>query len=289
MDFHQRIETALKSAMATAQSPAGPPLLQEALSHAVFPGGARVRPRLCLAVAAACGDPHPVAADAIASSIEFMHCASLVHDDLPCFDNAAIRRGKPSVQAKFGERIAVLAGDALIVLAYDTVARRTAHVSHLLPAMVMALSRAVGMPSGIVAGQSWECETQVDLSLYQQQKTGALFSGATMAGAAAAGYPAEPWRELGNQIGEAFQIADDILDATGTCERIGKPVGQDIALDRPSAVRQLGLPGAVRRLRSLVDDAVSSVPQCPGREALQHLVRQQAMQFIPAEVAQVAA
>lgn len=280
-----RIETALIAALSMVQTPTAPPLLCEAVRHAVFPGGARVRPRLCLAVAQACGDPHPVATDAMATAIELMHCASLVHDDLPCFDDAPTRRGRPSVHARFGERLAVLAGDALIVHAFEVLARRGAHVPHLLPSMVITLSRAVGMPSGIVSGQAWECEPAVDLGLYHRQKTGALFSGATMAGAAAAGQPVEPWRGLGEGLGEAFQIADDILDAEGSAERIGKPVGRDAALGRPNAVSALGLSGAIVRLRELVDAAVDSVPDVPGRSDLITLVRRQAAQFVPAHLA----
>ena len=87
-----------------------------------FPGGARIRPRLCLAVAQACGEDQPAVTDAAAAAIELLHCASLVHDDLPCFDDAPIRRGKPSVHRAFGEQLAVLAGDALIVLAFETLA-----------------------------------------------------------------------------------------------------------------------------------------------------------------------
>ena len=96
---------------------------QRPLRYAVFPGGARIRPRLCLAVAQACGEDQPAVTDAAAAAIELLHCASLVHDDLPCFDDAPLRRGKPSVHRAFGERLAVLAGDALIVLAFETLAR----------------------------------------------------------------------------------------------------------------------------------------------------------------------
>lgn len=289
MDLTLRLDDALNAALAQAQAEDAPRLLAEALRYAVFPGGARVRPRLCMAVAAACGDPNPVVTDAVACAIEMLHCASLVHDDLPCFDDAPMRRGKPSVHSAYGQRIAVLAGDALIVLAFDTVARRAAHVPDRLASLITVLSRSVGMPSGIVAGQAWECESEVDLVTYQREKTGALFSGATMAGAAAAGVAAEPWRDLGDGIGEAFQIADDILDATASADRIGKPVGRDVALDRPSAVRELGLSGAVARLQRCVTEAVDSIPACPGREPLRVLVREQALQFVPADLLRAAA
>ncbi|MGA7268382.1 MAG: polyprenyl synthetase family protein, partial [Aestuariivirga sp.] len=108
MDIAQRLEQELEQAVTRATGPECPPRLAEALHYAVFPGGARIRPRLCLAVARACGDSNFVAATAAAAAIELLHCASLVHDDLPCFDNAGIRRGKPSVHCAFGERTAVL-------------------------------------------------------------------------------------------------------------------------------------------------------------------------------------
>ncbi len=121
-----RIELALDSAVDRAARAGAPPLLASALHYAVFPGGHRIRPHLCLAVARACGDAFPSSTDAAAAAIELLHCASLVHDDLPCFDDADTRRGKPSVHAEFGAPIAVLTGDALIVLAFETLAREAA-------------------------------------------------------------------------------------------------------------------------------------------------------------------
>ena len=284
-----RIDAAVSMALTQVQGMGGPPLLNEAVRYAVLPGGARVRPRLCLAVASACAESHPMATDGAAAAIELIHCASLVHDDMPCFDNADLRRGKPSVHKAYGERIALLTGDALIVLAFEILARRALAVPERLAGMVSILSRSAGMPAGIVAGQAWECETDVDLEIYQRQKTGALFSGATMLGAAAAGSATEPWRALGQGIGEAFQIADDILDAASTEDQIGKPVGQDEALDRPSAVRELGLSGALGKLQQLVDDAIDSVPDCPGRDGLIGQVRAQAERLVPARIMSMAA
>src|SRR5689334_15320992 len=123
MDAMGRIEQALFSAVDRAAGAGCPPRLAAAMHHAVFPRGARIRPRLCLSVARACGEDDPGLADAAAASIELLHCASLVHDDLPCFDDAVVRRGRPSVHKAFGESLAVLAGDALIVLAFQTLAR----------------------------------------------------------------------------------------------------------------------------------------------------------------------
>ena len=169
-------------------------------------------PRLCLAVASACGDDQPRVSQAAAASIELLHCASLVHDDLPCFDDAATRRGRASVHAAFGEPLAVLAGDALIVLAFQTLAAGAAIRPTRLATLLPIVAGAVGVPSGIVAGQAWECEASADLSQYQREKTGALFAAATAAGAAAAGAEAEAWRLLGDRLGEAYQVADDIRD-----------------------------------------------------------------------------
>ena len=113
MDLMSRIQPALESQLLRAHSPSAPPRLLAAMRHAVFPGGARIRPQLCLAVARACGDSAPALSDAAAVAIELLHCASLVHDDLPCFDNAATRRGRASVQWAYGPSLAVLAGAAL--------------------------------------------------------------------------------------------------------------------------------------------------------------------------------
>ncbi len=118
-----RIELAVEAAIESVERPGCPPGLSAAMRHAVVPGGARIRPKLCLAVAGACGADDPALVDAAATSIELLHCASLVHDDLPCFDNADMRRGKPSVHKAFGQPLAVLAGDALIVLAFEIIAR----------------------------------------------------------------------------------------------------------------------------------------------------------------------
>ncbi len=289
MDVMARIERSLQAALARTKSPGCPPKLAGAMHHAVFPRGARIRPRLCLAVAMACGDDQPAISDSAATAIELLHCASLIHDDLPCFDDAATRRGKPTVHMAFGEPLAVLAGDALIVLAFQILGQAAAAAPLRLAPLLLTIGQSVGVPCGIVAGQAWECEDGVDLALYQREKTGALFAAATVAGAASAGVEAEAWRLLGNCLGEAFQVADDILDATSTAEKIGKPVGQDVAHHRPNAVCQLGLGGAIDRLEALSEAAVAAVPPCPGQSALQSHIRTETMRLLPQELARHAA
>jgi geranylgeranyl diphosphate synthase type II len=234
-----------------------------------------------LAVAGACGDDHPEVTEAAAAALEFLHCASLIHDDLPCFDDAATRRGKPSVHRAFGEPLAVLAGDALIVLAFQTLAYGAARVPERLVGLVTAVGSAVGMPRGIVAGQAWECESEVDLSAYHQSKTGALFSAATVSGAAAAGAPGEPWRMLGERLGEAYQIADDIRDVVADPDALGKDAGQDALLGRPSAVAQFGLDGAIHRFEELTAAAVDSIPACPGAVDLRKLIVLESNRLLP--------
>ena len=289
MDALSRIERALTLNIMRGEAGGCPPKLAQAVRHAVFPRGARIRPRLALAVAAACGEDQPSLTDAAAAAIEFLHCASLVHDDLPCFDNAATRRGKPSVHAAFGEPLAVLAGDALIVGAFEAVTLAGALYPQRLAPLVLTISRAVGMPNGIAAGQAWECEPTADLSVYQRSKTGALFAAATMVGAAATGNSVDPWRGLGETLGEAFQVADDILDVAAKAEDIGKPTGQDAALARPNSVASLGLDGAISRLMLLAEAAADSIPACPGASELRSHILSETQRLIPKDLARHAA
>jgi geranylgeranyl diphosphate synthase type II len=282
MDVSSRIERALNDAVARAEVPGCPPRLAEAMRYAVFPRGARVRPRLCHSVAAACGEDHPAVTEAAGAALE------LLHDDLPCFDAADTRRGRPSVHKAFGEPLAVLTGDALIVLAFQTLARVTC-APERLATLTLTVAQSVGVPSGIVAGQAWECESQIDLVHYHRAKTGALFAAATVAGAASAGADAEPWRMVGEKLGEAYQVADDIRDAAADEEEIGKPVGRDLALGRPSAVIELGMDGALFRLHDLVQGAIGAMPPCPNGAELRSLMLSEAKRLVPAKLAQFAA
>jgi geranylgeranyl diphosphate synthase type II len=278
-----RIERALESALNGCEARGAPPKLAAALRHAVWPGGARVRPQLCLAVAAACGDGAPALADGAAAAIELLHCASLVHDDLPCFDDAPLRRGLPSVHAKFGERLAVLAGDALIVLAFEVLARAAAAAAEpgRLPAMTVVLAARVGAPFGIVAGQAWECEDWVALPDYQRAKTGSLFAAATELGALAAGGAPERWREFGEHLGEAYQVADDIRDVAADAQWLGKPVGRDFKLGRPNAVAALGMEAALAHFDALVERSAAAVPAGPGAKGLRQLLQAEAQRLLP--------
>lgn len=273
----ERIEAALQRAVDALKPPTCPPRLAAALRHAVFPAGGRLRPQLLLAVAGACGDDLPRLSDGAAAAIELLHCASLVHDDLPCFDAAAERRGRPSVHCAFGEGLAVLAGDGLIVAAFDVLAQAAASAAAAaarLPVVLRMVAGGVGPSGGIVAGQAWEAEPTVDLERYHDAKTGALFEAAVLAGAAAAGAEPGAWAGVGVRLGGAYQIADDIADVLADPKRLGKPVGRDRQLDRPSAVRRLGIEAATKLLNTRMEEALERIPACGGREALRAQIAQ---------------
>jgi geranylgeranyl diphosphate synthase type II len=289
MSISTRIEKSLEQAVSRAQVAGSPPRLAAALHYAVFPGGHRIRPQLCLAVARACGDRDPEAASAVAAAIELMHCASLVHDDLPCFDDASIRRGKPSVHVEFGSPLAVLAGDALIVMAFETLTQLATTSPQRMVQLISLVARSVGAPFGIVAGQAWECEERVSLSHYQQAKTGALFVAATSAGALASGADPVQWATLGQKIGEAYQVADDLRDVLCDEAELGKPIGQDATRLRPNAAAQLGIHGAKQHLEELVHGAVNAVPDCPGKDELRAIIEAQTRQFVPKQLSALAA
>ena len=284
MASNARIENSLLAAVAASAGPGCPPKLAAAVRHAVFPGGARIRPQLCLAVSRACGDGQPELADAAAAAVELLHCASLVHDDLPCFDDAPTRRGQSSVHSAFGERLAVLAGDALIVMSQQVLARAGRFEPLRALQIMQTIGAGVGMPGGIVAGQAWECEPRVALREYQRLKTGALFAAATVSGAQSAGGDAESWRALGDCLGEAYQVADDIRDVIANPEALGKPIGQDVALGRPSVATEEGLGAAMRIFQRLVADAIAAVPECRGAPMLRALVRAESERLVPSAV-----
>lgn len=281
MSLSDRIDRVIHAAIARGQARPSPGKLASALHYTVTPGGARIRPTLLLSVAAACGDDRPALADAAACALELIHCASLVHDDLPCFDNADIRRGKPSVHRAFGEPLAILTGDSLIVMAFEVLARAAPADPLRAAKLIEILATRTGMPNGICAGQGWESEDEVDVRAYHRAKTAALFIAATQMGAVAAGHDADAWEDLGDRIGEAFQVADDLRDALYDEETLGKPVGQDDLHGRPNAVAEHGVQGAIAHMRDILSGAISSIPKCPGEAHLAKLVTAQAEVLTP--------
>lgn len=287
MRIADRIEAAMDVAIYSGQNGAAPAKLSAALGYAVSPGGARIRPTILTSVAMACGDDRPTMTDAAGTALELIHCASLVHDDLPCFDDADLRRGKPALHRAFSEPLAVLTGDSLIVMGFQVLSRAAGDAPDRALKLIDILATRTGMPFGICAGQGWESEDKIDLSAYHQSKTGALFIAATQMGAVCAGQEEEPWAELGARIGEAFQVADDLRDALCDEVALGKPAGQDDLHGRPNAVAELGVQGAVARFDDILAGAISSIPACPGEAALAQMVRAYADRLVPADARQV--
>ena len=284
METESRIEAALERVVATATAAPCPSHLAKAIRYAVFPGGGRVRPGLCVAVARACGDGEPALANAAGVAVELFHCASLVQDDLPCFDDASLRRGQLSLHKRFGEAVAILVGDALIVMAFGAVSAHVAERPAECAQILRALAEAAGAPAGIAAGQAWESEVSVDVTAYHHAKTAALFEVAAVAGAVAGGGEPEGWRRVGALLGAAYQVADDLADALGETGTLGKPIHQDGSKARPSVVTSLGIEGAIRRLDELLVQAMQSIPECRGRGSVEEFLRATAERLYPSEM-----
>jgi geranylgeranyl diphosphate synthase type II len=174
-----------------------------------------------------------------------------------------------------------LAGDGLIVMAYQVLINAGRQHPERLIALMDNLSRGVGLPNGIVVGQAWECETSADLAHYQRSKTGALFVSATSAGAIASGHSPVPWASLGAFLGEAYQVADDIRDVLGDIEMLGKPVGQDKLNERPSSAQALGLEGAIQHFDYLIDQAGNAIPDGACKDMLKQLVLLESQRLVP--------
>lgn len=238
--------------------------VKAAMRYAVFAGGKRLRPFLTLQSARLFGVPTARALRA-ASAIEFIHTYSLIHDDLPCMDDDDLRRGRPATHVKFDEATAVLAGDGLIPLAFEVLAAPETHPSaDVRSTLLMRLGGAIGA-DGLVGGQmidmlapgrAFDIE---DVIILQRMKTGALFEFSCESGAilgCAAQHHRTRLREYARALGIAFQIADDLIDATGSAERAGKTVGKDYASGKATLVSLLGFDGARRKARLLAEHAV---------------------------------
>jgi farnesyl diphosphate synthase len=243
----------------TVDAPAGldhgaPAALVEAMRYAVLDGGKRLRPLLVLASCEAVGG-NSAAALRAACATELIHAYSLVHDDLPCMDNDILRRGKPTVHVKYGEAQALLAGDALQALAFELLTPDEATPDGaLVPAAMQArlcrlLAQAAGS-AGMAGGQAIDLASvgqrlsERQLSEMHSLKTGALLQGSVMMGAACGQPSALAARSLaayGEALGLAFQVVDDILDATEDSATLGKTAGKDAQQDKPTYVSLRGL------------------------------------------------
>jgi geranylgeranyl diphosphate synthase, type II len=270
---HAAIEAQLQKLLPAEHTP--PSSIHRAMRYSVFAGGKRIRPILCLASARMFTDALAGAIQ-VGCAIEFIHTYSLIHDDLPALDNDDLRRGKPTCHKVFGEAMAVLAGDALLTLAFQALAG--APLESLCRVQVIAeISSAAGTVDGMVGGQVADVEAggkRVDaatLEYIHRSKTAALICGSIVAGAIAGGAngdDVERLRRFGGQIGWAFQVVDDILDVEESSASLGKTAGKDQAQQKATYPALYGIEKSRAIVAELEANALKEL-DCYGAKASQ--------------------
>jgi len=262
---------------------AWPERLHQAMRYSLFAGGKRIRPLLAVCACEAAGGAQGEALP-FACAVEMVHTFSLIHDDLPAMDNDDFRRGKPTSHKVFGEAMAILAGDALLARAFELLSGVHADLRQLVrrTQAVALLGEAVGA-AGLIGGQVEDMASEARpitaeaLERIHRSKTGALLRASVRGGALLGGAGADELDQLtrfGSAIGLAFQVVDDILDATESAERLGKTAGKDKAAQKATYVRVHGLPAAREKCRALLEEALACVePLGPRAHLLGHLAR----------------
>ncbi len=257
-----------------------PTQLGDAIRHSLLAPGKRLRPILVFMAAGACGADWRAATPA-ACAVEMVHTYSLIHDDLPAMDDDDLRRGRPSCHAMFGEAMAILAGDALLALAFEILARDTQPTVAVAPS-VTALAGAAG-PEALVGGQADDLKAPTadgDLEMLEsihRRKTGAMFRVALQLGALVAGADGDSRQALdvyAQRLGLAFQIVDDLLDRRGDAAALGKHTGKDAAQGKLTFPGLLGEEASARRARQLIEEACAALtPLEPRADELRALAR----------------
>lgn len=265
------INNALRKYMAHGENPQQK--IYEAMEYSLYAGGKRLRPVLMLETARMCGGD-PAVVLPFACAMEMIHTYSLIHDDLPAMDNDDLRRGIPTNHKKFGEAMAILAGDALLNKAFEIVSG----VENLPPSRVLSAISMLAASSGtegMIGGQVVDIESEgksIDLSELQYLhllKTGAIIRSSCTIGALLAGASESEIRavdEFASKLGVAFQIRDDILDCTGTEEELGKPIGSDEAEGKNTYVKLLGLEKSEQLVKNYSTQAEQAL-DCFGEKA----------------------
>jgi geranylgeranyl diphosphate synthase type II len=260
----QLVDAALQEIL--PPSYANPTSIHQAMRYSVFAGGKRIRPILCLETARIFA-PDVTAALHPACAIEFIHTYSLIHDDLPALDNDDLRRGKPTCHKQFGDAIAILAGDALLTLAFETLS--AAPVADALRVkMLTEVATAAGTVNGMVGGQVADLEAEGQqvgaktLEYIHRSKTAALIRASVTAGAICAGAPEKDvarLRHFGETIGWAFQVTDDILDVEESSAALGKTAGKDIAQQKATYPAVFGLERSHEIANELSSNAIADL------------------------------
>jgi geranylgeranyl diphosphate synthase type II len=267
-DFFEDDRSAVDAALERLLPPASalPVSIHAAMRYSVFAGGKRIRPILCLEAARIfTADVAPTMHAACA--IEFIHTYSLIHDDLPALDNDDLRRGKPTCHKQFGEATAILAGDGLLTLAFQTIGRSSTSAERTIP-ILEEVSNAAGTVNGMVGGQVADLENEGQrtapetLEYIHRSKTAALIrasvtTGAISAGAGIADVPR--LRRFGETIGWAFQVTDDILDVEESSAALGKTAGKDIAQQKATYPAVYGLAKSHEIAAKLANDAIAEL------------------------------
>jgi geranylgeranyl diphosphate synthase, type II len=239
-----------------------PATIHKAMRYSLFAGGKRLRPILCLAAAEACGGKIDNALP-LACAMECIHTYSLVHDDLPSMDNDDFRRGRPTCHKVFGDGIAVLAGDALLTIAFEIVSRAKPTSRYDMPILLRELAVAAGSRK-LIAGQVADLEAEgkkvslADLRYIHQNKTAAILTASVCLGAMSANAATKELAAItkfGRALGLAFQVIDDILDVTQTSEKLGKSAGKDIAAQKATYPAVIGLQKSRIEAQQLTADA----------------------------------
>lgn len=260
----QVVDAALQKLLPPETTP--PSSIHKAMRYSVFAGGKRVRPILCLESARIFIDDVSAALYP-GCAIEFIHTYSLIHDDLPALDNDDLRRGKPTCHKQFGEAAAILAGDALLTLAFETIAAAPVDSSRRVK-MVTEISTSAGTVNGMVGGQVADIEAEGKsvkpemLEYIHRSKTAALIRASITAGALCAGAPDDDvarLRRFGETIGWAFQVTDDILDVEESSAALGKTAGKDIAQQKATYPSVFGLERSHQIAKELSEKAISEL------------------------------
>ncbi len=245
-----------------------PATIHQAMRYSVFAGGKRLRPILCLAAAEACGGEDEPALP-LAAAVECLHTYSLIHDDLPCMDDDDFRRGNPTSHKKYGEGIAVLAGDALLTIAFEMVANAKAPPRYEVATLVRELAETSGSRK-LIAGQVLDLEgegqgatlTLAQLKRIHLGKTAALLTTSIRFGGMSANATPKRLEALtvfGQSLGLAFQVIDDILDVTQSSEKLGKSAGKDEAAGKATYPSLMGLEKSKKEARKLTEKAMTAL------------------------------
>jgi len=268
------IEQSLSDYLTGTRGPVAPPeQLAGAMRYAALGGGKRLRPVLLIECAALFGVRAENALDA-ATALECVHCYSLVHDDLPAMDDDALRRGQATVHLAYDEATAILAGDGLLTIAFEILATPQTHSDAAVRGeLILGLARAAGW-AGMAGGQSLDLEAEgktlrvEEIRRLQALKTGALIQYACVAGAILGRADGDDWSALetyGRVLGQAFQLADDLLDVTGDAGKLGKKTGKDDDAGKATLIAALGLDEAKAELERLEGEAVASLERFGSR------------------------